>query len=106
MEFRDVFAQALRKLELAGRDEKTCTSKGPLLSELLGTFRWEVIYRRTYSYHWRALSDARLVLRRLYGNEAKWEDFVAFYNKMSMKRKLVPEDAPYAFNKSELKTQA
>lgn len=106
MEFRDVFAQALRKLELAGRNEKTCKSKGPLLSDLLCTSRWEVIYRCTHSYHWRALSDARLVLRQLHGNEAKWEDFVAFYKKMSMKRKLLPEGAPYAFNKSELKAQA
>ena len=71
--FADKFATALRKLEVEN------SSQTPYLSDMLNTPRWEVLYRCTYSYHWRALSDARLVLRQMYGNEAKWDDFVAFY---------------------------
>ena len=77
--FRDKFAAALRMRETAARkvaDGNTCT---PMLADLLGTPLWDIVYRCTYSYHWRALSDARLVLRQIFGSSAEWEDFVAFY---------------------------
>jgi aminoglycoside phosphotransferase (APT) family kinase protein len=70
VKFRDKFAAALRIRESAD---------APMLADLLGTPLWDIVYRCTYSYHWRALSDARLVLCQIFGGTAKWEDFVAFY---------------------------
>jgi hypothetical protein len=80
--FRDKFAAALRMKESAVRemaDGESCTVAPRMLADLLGTPLWNIVYRCTYSYHWRALSDARLVLRQTFGSSAKWEDFVAFY---------------------------
>lgn len=94
--FRDKFAAALRGRELTtsrlvrsggsdgsdGSDrwcEHGTTSSPTLISDLIGTPLWEIVYRCAYSFHWRAMSDARLVLRQIFGDAAKWEDFVAFH---------------------------
>ena len=74
--FRDKFAFALRTKELAAR--KTPDGPPPI-ADMLGTPLWEIVYRCTYSYHWRALTDARLVLRQMYGADAMFEDFMTFY---------------------------
>jgi hypothetical protein len=49
------------------------------MADLVGSPLWKIMYRCTYSYHWKALSDARLVLRQMYGAEAKFQDFVSYY---------------------------
>jgi hypothetical protein len=81
--FRDMFAAALRKKEAEATEKSDDEGKRDgerlFMADLLGTPLWEIVYRCTYSYHWRALSDARLVMRQMYGAEAKWEDFVEFY---------------------------
>ncbi len=74
--FRERLAAVLRAKELAARE---IAGGPPLMADMLGTPRWEMVYRCTYSYPWRALSDARLVLRQMYGGDARFEDFVAFY---------------------------
>lgn len=87
--FREKFKAALMGRELgapgeggvgdAGGEGGDGISTSPaLISDLLGTPLWEIVYRCTYSFHWRALSDARLVLRQIFGDAARWEDFVAF----------------------------
>ena len=38
---------------------------------------WEVVYRCAYSYRWRARSDAGLVLKKIFGESAKWEGCVS-----------------------------
>lgn len=93
--FRDKFAAALRARELTtpssvggsgsdggdggGWSKHDITPLTALISDLIGTPIWEIVYRCTYSFHWRAISDARLVLRQIFGDDAKWEDFVAFH---------------------------
>ena len=86
MAFRDKFAAALRMKESAVRamaDGESRTVAPRMLADLLGIPLWNIVYRYTYSYHWRAFSDARLVLCQAFGSSAKWEDFVAFYKKCS-----------------------
>jgi isoamyl acetate esterase len=91
--FRDKFAAALRVRELTtprsvggggsggggGWSEHDMTPSPALISDLIGTPLWEIVYRCTYSFHWRAMSDSRLVLRQIFGDAAKWEYFVAFH---------------------------
>lgn len=88
--WRDEFKMALRGRELGARGEGGVGGGGgeggdgiwtspALISDLLGTPLWEIVHRCTYSFHWRALSDARLVLRQVFGDAARWEDFVAFH---------------------------
>jgi hypothetical protein len=74
--FRKKFAAVLRTKELAAWKDP---DGPPLIADMLGTPLWEIVYRCTYSYHWRALSDARLVMRQMYGGDAKFEGFMAFY---------------------------
>lgn len=74
--FREKFAAVLRTKELGARK---IPDGPPLIADMLGTPLWEIVYRCTYSHHWRALSDARLVLRQRYGGDAKFEDFMTFY---------------------------
>ena len=71
--FSERFAEPYSKKELAAG------TTAPLMADLVGSPLWEFVYRCTYSFHWRALSDARLVLRQMYGAEAKFQDFVAYY---------------------------
>jgi isoamyl acetate esterase len=86
IKFRDNFAAALRVRELtASRSVQGCgwskhdiTPSPALLSDLIGTPLWEIVYRCTYSFHWRAMSGSRLVLRQIFGDVAEWDDFVAF----------------------------
>ena len=83
--FREKFAFSLRKREVGtrtgdgDRPEDTPSSSPRLISDLLGTPLWEVVYRCTYSFPWRARSDARLVLKQIFGEAAKWEDFVLYH---------------------------
>ncbi|KAI9826840.1 MAG: hypothetical protein M1832_005779 [Thelocarpon impressellum] len=78
--FRDKFTSALRAREVAAREEDGGGSPAsPLISDIFGTPLWEIVYRCTYSFHWRALSDSRLVLRQMFGSAAKWEDFLAYH---------------------------
>lgn len=75
--FRAMFSKALAQKE----HEQSCdigTSSSRKLSEMVDTPLSELVYRCVYSYPWRALSDARLVLRLLYGAKATWEQFKAF----------------------------
>ena len=87
--FRKKFAAALKKREIASM---TGGAKAPgdlpsspssssirFISDIIDTPRWEIVYRSTYSYWWRAKSDARLILAQIYGPNAKWEDFVSYY---------------------------
>ncbi|RDL39360.1 uncharacterized protein BP5553_03700 [Venustampulla echinocandica] len=74
--FREKFAAVLRTKELAAR---MIPDGPPPIADMLGTPLWEIVYRCTYSYHWRALTDSRLVLRQMYGEDAKFEDFMTFY---------------------------
>lgn len=90
--FRQKFATALRVRELAGLQslEVDAISDGastglettpspPLISDLINTPLWEIVYRCTYSFYWRALSDSRLVMQQIYGDTAKLDDFITFY---------------------------
>ncbi|KAI9803260.1 MAG: hypothetical protein M1825_002051 [Sarcosagium campestre] len=80
--FRDKFVLALKNKEVASTGAQHLTTDeidvNPI-SDLFGTPLWEIVYRCTYSYHWRALSDARLVLRQTHGPGARWEDFLEYY---------------------------
>lgn len=87
--FRNKFAVALKKREtttMTGRvkasgdlPSSSPSSSMHFISDLIGTPLWEIVYRSTYSYWWRARSDARLVLKQMYGPNARWEDFVSYY---------------------------
>ena len=91
--FRERFAAALRARELTtprlvesggsdgsgGCSQHDKTPSPALIADLIGTPLWEIVYRCTYSFHWRALTDSRLVLRQIFGDAAKWEDFVTFH---------------------------
>lgn len=94
--FREKFAAALKKREVADSagsgdeapgDLPAASSSMRFVSDLIGTPLWEIVYRSTYSYWWRAKSDARLVLQQIYGPSAKWEDFVSYYEKGPVQRK-------------------
>lgn len=82
--FRDMFAEELEKIE---REKLSSFPEGEekegeerrLLYRLVGSPLSEVVYRCTCSYSWRAISDARLVLRLVYGDDAKWEDIQKYY---------------------------
>ena len=95
--FRRKFAAALKKREIATMTggveapgdlpspSSSLSSLSPpssslhFISDIIDTPLWEIVYRSTYSYWWRARSDARLVLAQIYGANAKWEDFVSYY---------------------------
>jgi len=85
--FRKKFAAALKKREIttmtggfkAPGGLPSSSSSSRFTSDLIGTPLWEIVYRSTYSYWWRARSDARLVLKQIYGANAKWDDFVSYY---------------------------
>jgi hypothetical protein len=76
--FCALFVKALKNRERIGPQDNI-SKQSPMLSDIVGTPMAELVYRCTYSYPWRALSDARLVLRLLYGKEATLETFKAFY---------------------------
>lgn len=80
-DFRDMFVEALGKIE-SGRE---CgSSPGRMsLSRLFGSPLSEVVFRCTYSYHWRAIYDAQLIMPLLYGGNARWDDFQKFYTERS-----------------------
>ena len=73
--FGEMFASAFRRREL----EASGASEVPLIADLIGTALWEIVYRCTYSEYWKAPTDAQMVMRQIYGNDAKWEDFVSLY---------------------------
>ena len=90
--FGEKFTAALKKKEMktmTGGDKapgdllssssSSSLSSPRFTSDLIGKLLWEIVYRSTYSYWWRARSDARLVLKQIYGASAKWEDFVSYY---------------------------
>lgn len=81
VEFRDMFVDALKKIER--ETEGSRSEKEIPLYRLFASSRSEVVCRCTYSFPWRAIFDARLVLPLLYGRNAKWEDFQKFYNERS-----------------------
>ncbi|KAL4810126.1 hypothetical protein BDV18DRAFT_156500 [Aspergillus unguis] len=73
-EFRDMFIGALKALEeAAGYAEEM------MLSRLFASPLSELVFRCTYSHHWRAIYDARLTLPLLYWKDARWEDFQRYY---------------------------
>ena len=95
--FREKFAAALKKREMAtiaggeeAREPSPPSSTLRFFSDLIGTPRWEIMFRSTYSYPWRARSDARLVLKQMYGADAKWEDFVSYYENGPVNQKQRP----------------
>ena len=72
--FYKKFVAALRVRELVVSKidySKSCIVAPLLLSDLLGTLLWDIVYYCTYSYHWRALSDTCLVLCQVFGSNAK-----------------------------------
>ena len=71
--FREMFVEKLRAREVAAG--KTEPYWG-----LDRTRTWEIVYRCTYSHHWRALTDAKLVLHQVFERDAKWEEFDAFFH--------------------------
>ncbi|KAK0129542.1 hypothetical protein ONS96_000107 [Cadophora gregata f. sp. sojae] len=73
--FRQALKDGLRKREIKGRRDVEM----PLISDLIGTPRWEIIYSCHYSHHSRALTDVRLVMQQIYGSRARFRDFVEFY---------------------------
>ncbi|KAL4956951.1 hypothetical protein BDW69DRAFT_181085 [Aspergillus filifer] len=76
-DFRDLFVEVLGKIE---EEKKADLGTAQLtLSRLFASPLSEVVYRCTYSYHWRAIYDAPLILPLLYGKDARWEDFQKFY---------------------------
>ncbi|PVH74570.1 hypothetical protein DL98DRAFT_429229, partial [Cadophora sp. DSE1049] len=78
--FRTALKEGLRRREIEGREQGEDEDEElPLISDLIGTLRWKIVYRCHYSYHWRALTDAQLVMKQMYGSQAKWDDFVEFY---------------------------
>lgn len=85
LEFRDIFIDALEKVERERGMEGAPSEKGigiPLCC-LFASPRSEVVCRCTYSYPWRAIFDARLVLPLLYSKNATWEEFQNFYDERS-----------------------
>ena len=87
--FREKFATALRCRELAdsrsvGEDDSLLAP--PPISDLIGTPLWDIVYRCTYSFHWRAMTDAQLVLQHMFKNSEEWENYIAFHAPMRLSR--------------------
>jgi hypothetical protein len=83
--FREMFIKALEEIEC--KHHANSEQESFSLSKIVGSPLAELVFRCTYSYPWRALSDARLVLCLLYGGsldfaEGKtdhWENFKQLY---------------------------
>lgn len=76
-DFRDMFVEALEKIETERARASPAIQMS--LSRLFASPLSEVVFRCTYSNHWRAIYDAQLILPLLYGENARWEDFQKFY---------------------------
>lgn len=77
IELRDMFVDALEKVEREKERKGVSPSEKGILSvyRLFASPLSELVCRCTYSYPWRAIFDARLVLPLLYGKNAGWDDF-------------------------------
>jgi len=75
--FREMFIEALAKVQV--EREGLQSTDVATLARLFASPRSELIVRCTYSYPWRAIFDARLILPLLYGQSARREDFQRYY---------------------------
>src|SRR5207248_11790566 len=78
--FRTKVAEALKERELRAHSSNLELRPPHKLSSLIGSRTAEIVYRCTYTYPWRALSDARLISRLLYGSRTTWDDLKRFHN--------------------------
>ncbi|QKX54434.1 uncharacterized protein TRUGW13939_01520 [Talaromyces rugulosus] len=74
-DFRGMFIDAWRAI---GNNKSSQQDLTLYPSKLVASPVAELVYRCTCSYPWRAIFDARLSLRLLYGENAKWEEFQKF----------------------------
>lgn len=99
--FRAKFAAALRERERGDDppDDKPCNEPNEkaitlanappcFISDILGTPRWEIVYRCTYSHPWRARTDGALVLRRILEGSVTWEDLIRYHDSGPLSRVL------------------
>lgn len=109
--FRGKFAAALRERERGGdnhdhvpdADDQSCNEPNEnkklifrvmtapprfFISDMIDTPLWETVYRCTYSYPWRARTDAALVLRSIFGGSVTWEDLVQYHDSGPLSRVL------------------
>ncbi|CAF9924363.1 hypothetical protein IMSHALPRED_006163 [Imshaugia aleurites] len=98
--FREKFAAALKKRERgddlpddkSGNESNEKVPTAPVhapprfISDIIGTPLWEIVFRCTYSYPWRAKTDAALVLRQIFGGSVTWEDLVQYRDSGPMSR--------------------
>jgi hypothetical protein len=76
-----MFVGALKKVEM--EKDGSLSEQEASLHRRFASPLSEVVCRCTYSYPWRAIFDARLVLPLLYGKSAKWDDFQKFHSERS-----------------------
>lgn len=99
--FRKKFAAALRERERCDNlpDDKSCNEPNEkvmtlvnapprFISDIINTPLWEIVYRCTYSYPWRARTDGPLVLRRIFEGSVTWEDLVQYHDSGPLSRVL------------------
>ncbi|KAB8356545.1 hypothetical protein FH972_024128 [Carpinus fangiana] len=70
LRFREEVVRTVRALAEEHED-----NLGKSLADLIGSPKMDLAHRLTYTYPWRVKTDAMLVLRLLYGEQAKWKDF-------------------------------
>ncbi|KAJ5921070.1 hypothetical protein N7466_009396 [Penicillium verhagenii] len=80
--FREMFVKAMAKVQI--EREGLQSTEEATLSHLFASSRSELIVRCTYSYPWRAVFDAQLILPLLYGPSARWVDFQRYYSEGSL----------------------
>lgn len=99
--FREKFAAALKKRERGDNlpQDKSCNVSNEevaalvnapprFISDIIGTPRWEIVYRCAYSYPWRARTDGALVLRQMFGGSVTWEDLIQYHDSGPLSRVL------------------
>ncbi|KAH8174145.1 phosphotransferase enzyme family protein [Sarocladium implicatum] len=80
--FRQLVIEHLQHLEVASKEAEG--DLGPFLSQVIGSKRAEITHRCTYSFPHRALWDARLVAKLIYGDHISWEQLVLIYGQMEL----------------------
>ena len=92
--FRRKFAAVLKEMEKQDslREDKSCDESDKkvatrakasprfFISDIIDTPLWEIVYRCTYSYPWRAKTDGALVLRQIFGGSVTWEDLIQYHD--------------------------
>ena len=99
--FRVAFAAALRergrgdglldaKCYDKPNEKAIALAKAPrrLVSDIMDTPLWEIVYRCTYSHPWRARTDAALVLRSIFKGSVSWEDLIQYHDSGPLSRVL------------------